>query len=654
MLALQTGLSALRANQAALNTVANNIANANTPGYHRQQIRLADRDGFASGNLNLGAGVNAESIYRAFHQVIEDSKLDNQTSLSSVNEQLIIYRQIETILGPGEGSIHTKLNTLFADLRTLSTEPDNTSKRSILVDRLQALTNEINTISQRVDDIEKELDRQIGRDVESVNRQLTEVFEINQKIRKEIGAGRQPNDLLDQFYEKINNLNELIDVQVRPTDNGGFSLQFSNGTYHYDSNLLQFEKVGGAFEETKIVTKGTDVEINAVGGRIAAYQKIKNTDLQDIRDRLGSLTNQFLFELDRVHSTGLPISGEFRALTATRQIDEPAIPLLDASAFKQIEAGSIYVSVTELATGSRTLEKISFDPATQSLDDLASALGAIGNLSTQVSPNGYLSVFSAGGYEFDFAGRFATSVDTSGLTGTSVPNISGSYTGEDNDIYSFTAVGNGTIGVTDGLQVQVTDQAGSVIGTFDVGAGYEPGSPIDIGDGVQLNFTSGTIVNGESFSTDVVAQADETGVLAAVGLNSLFEGTGPTSIKVNQAILDDASRLAFSRNGLPGDGANLERLSALRDVKTVDNLTFEEFIEQINIDVAQEISLLTVEQTNFEIIGNQIDKEIDSISGVDPNEEMVYLLQYQKAYEASVHVISTIDELLSELFSIIR
>ena len=161
MLAFQSGISALRANQAALHTVANNIANANTPGYHRQQIRLTDKQGFASGNLLLGAGVNADSIHRAFNRVVEESKLENRSALSSVNEQLAIYRQVETVLGPGQGSIHDKLNTLFSDLRTLSTEPDNASKRSIFVDRLQSLTREIQTVSGRLDNLEKEVNRQL-------------------------------------------------------------------------------------------------------------------------------------------------------------------------------------------------------------------------------------------------------------------------------------------------------------------------------------------------------------------------------------------------------------------------------------------------------------------------------------------------------------
>ena len=46
--------------------------------------------------------------------------------------------------------------------------------------------------------------------------------------------------------------------------------------------------------------------------------------------------------------------------------------------------------------------------------------------------------------------------------------------------------------------------------------------------------------------------------------------------------------------------------------------------------------------------------DFDDFLRKNKNEEMVFLLQYQKAYEASVRVISTMDQVLSELFNILR
>ena len=174
-----------------------------------------------------------------------------------------------------------------------------------------------------------------------------------------------------------------------------------------------------------------------------------------------------------------------------------------------------------------------------------------------------------------------------------------------------------------------------LLGTLTLDGDTSPVRIFEIGDGVKLSLQSGTIVDTEDFSVPTIQSADETGVLAAIGINSLFSGTDAKTIEVSHEVLDDPSRLALSRNGDAGNAGVIDRFAALRTASVSNNgtSTLEESVEQITVDIAVEVSQLTGEQTNFELIGNQLSQEIDSISGVDPNEEMVFLLQYQKAYE---------------------
>lgn len=653
MPSFSASISAIRANQAAINTVANNIANAGTEGYHRQEVRFTDRAGTVEMGLRIGSGVDVQAIFRQFNGIIEGSLLENRALETSVSEQLVVLRQVETVLGPGDGSIHRKLNDVFADLKSLSTEPDNSSKRLIGVDRLLSLTNEVNVISSRLTGIERDVERQIDSDVNSVNANLEELLRLNVQIRKEQAIGRRPHDMMDQFQQKLNDISNLIDISAEPSPKGGFSFQTAGGTFHIDTDQFQIERTSGAFGDANIYVKGTDIQLDFVGGRIAGYQKIKNDDLAGVRSRLETFAKEFSFEFDQVHSRGIPLNGEFEVLHGNRSVTNVTEPLAESTPFEQVKAGSVYVSVTDTTTGERTLEEITFDPESQSLEDFANALNSIANLNASVSSKtNTLSVYASNNHRFDFAGRLPSPPDTSGLSGTSEPTLSGDYTGAQNDEFQFTFVGNGTIGSTDGLQVQVNRQNGDLVGTFDVGSTYEPGSDIDIGSGVKLSLTSGSIVDGESFSVEALNDSETTGVLAALGINSLFTGTNAGSLTVNSEILADPNNLATSRNGFHGNGATIDRLNALRseNVAVGGTITLERSIEQINLNVALEVNYLTQEQTNYELIGNQLVQEIDSISGVDPNEEMVHLLQYQKAFEANVRVISTIDQVLTELF----
>ncbi len=653
MLSFSTSLTALQANQVAINTIANNIANANTPGYHRQQVHLSDRIGTRYQNMLIGSGVQVSEIARSFNAIVELSISQNQSRFSDVNESLVVLRQIETVLGPGEGSIHSRLESFFNDLQQLSLDPDNLNLRSIGIQKLNGLTNEFQLVNSRLDTITNTIHAQIEHDVDSVNESLTSLFDLNRRIKIEQNSGRSPNDLLDQFQQKVNDLAQLIDIETSPASNGGFSFQIAGGSFHFESSSFQIESRKDDAGNVSYWIQGTDTSIDLSAGRLAGLQRVIGTSLKSVKNRLDQVANEFVFRLDHVHSTGLPIDGPFDQLNGVRQIPDPSNPLSSQTPFGQLAAGELFVSVTNKSTEIRQTHSIDFDPSTDSLNDLITRLNSIGGINASVT-NGFLTVASDSGYAFDFAGRLENQPDLSLVTGSSVPTLSGSYTGDQNDDYTFEIVGSGTVGVDSPLQVRVTDSSGTELGVFDIGTKYEPGSPIEVANGVKIEFSSGSFNNGDQFTTPVLAESDETGVLVAVGLNTLFTGSTANDIGVSDAVLDDPKRFALSRNGQTADNSNLQRLVSLRENISINGNNFEEFVEKINLDIGQETSLLITEQTNLELIGQQLAQQVDSVSGVDPNEEMVYLLDHQRSYEASVRVISTIDQMMSELFNIIR
>ena len=63
---MNVGVGALKANQIALQTVGNNIANVNTPGYSRQSAVLQTVQGQASGGGFIGKGVDVQTIVRSY------------------------------------------------------------------------------------------------------------------------------------------------------------------------------------------------------------------------------------------------------------------------------------------------------------------------------------------------------------------------------------------------------------------------------------------------------------------------------------------------------------------------------------------------------------------------------------------------------------
>ncbi len=224
-----------------------------------------------------------------------------------------------------------------------------------------------------------------------------------------------------------------------------------------------------------------------------------------------------------------------------------------------------------------------------------------------------------------------------------------------NDRYDFTVVGSGTVGVANDLKLRVTDSAGRLVGEFNVGRGYEPGSSIDLPGGVNVQIQSGTLNDGDHFSADLVAKSDTTGALVALGLNTFFLGNGAGSIRVDSRVASDVSLLALSRDGQSGDGTNAARMAALRDAALMPGKqTLADYTSSLVTHNSVEIDALNQEQQDLQTLAAQLDYQRSGVSGVDPNEEVVHMMQYQRAFDASVRVLTTIDQMLAELMSIVQ
>ena len=71
MASFSTGLSAITSSERLLRIVGQNIANAGTPGYHRQVGRLRTRAGHQVGSVTIGSGVDVEYVHRLRDRLAE-------------------------------------------------------------------------------------------------------------------------------------------------------------------------------------------------------------------------------------------------------------------------------------------------------------------------------------------------------------------------------------------------------------------------------------------------------------------------------------------------------------------------------------------------------------------------------------------------------
>jgi len=149
---------------------------------------------------------------------------------------------------------------------------------------------------------------------------------------------------------------------------------------------------------------------------------------------------------------------------------------------------------------------------------------------------------------------------------------------------------------------------------------------------------------------------------AGFGLNgttgaSFFTGTTAADIAVNATLVGDPSLLqAAGVNNAPGDNQTALALAQLANQKIagLGNQTFAENYAQVATGLGQSLASVNNSLGDQDVVEAMLLRQRDSISGVSIDEEMTELVKYQKAFEASAHVITTVTEMIDTVINMKR
>ncbi len=652
---LGIGLSALQASQFAIDNISHNIANAGTEGYHRQDVRLGVRQPQLIEGFHRGSGVDVNHVRRIRDQVIESVYTNSISDLSQIEQQVKIETQIETYLQPGEGSIQNALTGLFDEISRLSANPGERALRTSVVNQGVNLALRTRQLSDQFVGLKDSIGRQLDLEVGALNQELETLVELQNRILTS-SAEDIPNDLLDQRDQLINSIADRIDVQRYEQVQDKLGLAIAGSSISIGSVPIRFETFTNDDGTKQVRVEGTERATKFNSGKLLALTETHNSLVNTYQSKVDSFASALIRELDQAHATGLGLGAPFERLKSSRAVDDSTVPLNESGIAFPVDAGELFVTVTD-ENGQRRTSAISIDPAVDSLQGVATKIGAIANVQAVVDADtGQLSILAQPGFAFDFTGRLTTAPDLSGIAGTSTPAIGGNYTGTINQQLFVEVTGAGTIGKTSGLVANVTDGDGRAVAQIEIGEGYAAGSEIDLGDGTFVSFGPGNVSAGDSFDFHQVANSDTSGILSALGLNSFFEGSNARDIAVSRHIVENPDRIASSRSGEIGDTRNLENFVGLRNRQVLQDgtLTFEDFLAETTAEIGIQVQSSTVLQANLDELNFGYETDRNAVSGVDLNEELLNLAQYQKSYDAAVQVVRTMESMLDTLFSIIR
>ncbi|MCB2184836.1 MAG: flagellar hook-associated protein FlgK [Deltaproteobacteria bacterium] len=163
-----------------------------------------------------------------------------------------------------------------------------------------------------------------------------------------------------------------------------------------------------------------------------------------------------------------------------------------------------------------------------------------------------------------------------------------------------------------------------------------------------------------TLGTEFAFSEDDSGLLAALGVNTFFDGFSAHNISVRDEVTSDpnlvnAGRLLADGEHAKGDNSLALDLADLKDAATMQGgtMTFNEavttFASELGAKVSHNQSMLDfAELTQGELLDLR-----DNMSGVNLDEEMVKMIQFQRAYQMSAKLIKMADELLTTLIGLV-
>jgi len=225
---LEIGKRAILSQQTALSTTGQNIANANTKGYTRQEAVLSAAIPLASPSPNngtipmqMGTGVEVSEFRRIREGYLDSQFRSEQQQAGYWETKASALSQLEDVFNELSGTgLSTSLIKFWQGLQELAKQPESLSARVVVTADGKAVADNLNQLYSGIANAENSMEAQLKSDETEINAAASEIASLNLQISKNIGSGQQPNDLLDRRDLLLDNLSKLVDIEVKQGDNG--------------------------------------------------------------------------------------------------------------------------------------------------------------------------------------------------------------------------------------------------------------------------------------------------------------------------------------------------------------------------------------------------------------------------------------------------
>ncbi|MBI4658803.1 MAG: flagellar hook-associated protein FlgK [Verrucomicrobia bacterium] len=328
--AMELAKRGIDTNRQGIELIGHNLSNISNPAYARQRLKVQTSDALPSPSGPIGTGSKVTAIEQIRDQLL-DNQIVSETGVSSylearrkalelaeVNLGQQLDRQASTPEGAaaslgvgGQFGIVEGLSDFFNSMQALSTNPNSTADRQVVVLRAESLTEKFNNVSERLSDLRADLNVRVEDDVELANELLQQVSDLSRSIgASEAGLLANANDIRDRRQEKLEALGQLVNIQYSENPvSREFTLSVG-GVEFITANAVvtTLETFSDADAGTQ-VQAATGDPLTLTKGSIWGTIRARDDEVATVSSDLDTLAGAVFDQVNAIHSPGFALDG---------------------------------------------------------------------------------------------------------------------------------------------------------------------------------------------------------------------------------------------------------------------------------------------------------------------------------------------------------
>ncbi len=364
---LSVARTGIVAANAGLQTTGHNIANANNDGYHKQRVDLNAIGPARHGANRFGLGVSVGDVTRLQDEITLRQRRDVESQAASFSQFESLGTQISEMFGESGYHLDEAMGQYFNAVRASADNPSSIPLRTIVLQRADEMANRFSGLDDRLARMESDMAPQIALEVQEINTISEQLADINKQLTTHYG---NDNDLLDRRDLLLDQLASKVTIDARFGNDGEVSVGIAKGQTIVDAahshplrtvvdpqnaQLLrvEFDNQGAGVDITDAIEGG------ALGGILSESREL----LRDTRESLGQLAASVVTEVNAIHTESVDLDGN-----RGQNFFDPIITdtISNHNNTGTAELNTVIVDGTALQAKAYTIE---YDGANWSVDD---------------------------------------------------------------------------------------------------------------------------------------------------------------------------------------------------------------------------------------------------------------------------------------------